>query len=81
MLGDLKARHLPVRLAVGAFILNSGITKNHADPETAVQLHGFASGTYPLLKGLEPAPSSFGWFRPGKSLSARRCCCLSCPQW
>jgi hypothetical protein len=55
MLGDLKARHLPGRLAVGAFILNSGITKSHADPETAVQLHGFASGTYPLLKSLEPA--------------------------
>jgi hypothetical protein len=52
---SIKARHLPPRIATGAFILNSGIGKLSADEETAVQLHGFASGTYPFLKKLKPA--------------------------
>lgn len=48
------ARQVPVRLVTGAFILNSGITKRGADQETATQLHGFASGTYPSVGKLEP---------------------------
>lgn len=51
---SIKARHLPPRIATGAFILNSGIGKLSADEETAVQLHGFAAGTYPFLKKLKP---------------------------
>jgi hypothetical protein len=51
---SIKARHLPPRLATGAFILNSGIGKLSADEATAAQLHGFASGTYPFLKKLRP---------------------------
>lgn len=50
----MKARHLPQRIAAGAFILNSGIGKLSADAETAAQLHGFAAGTYPFLKKLKP---------------------------
>lgn len=50
---SVKARHLPQRIAAGAFILNSGITKLSADEATAAQLHGFASGTYPFLKKLK----------------------------
>ncbi len=50
----IKAREIPVRLATGAFILNSGIGKASADAETAANLHGFASGTYPQFKALEP---------------------------
>ncbi|GLY65916.1 hypothetical protein [Amycolatopsis taiwanensis] len=42
-----KVRDLPGRIAVGAFILNSGLDKRDAD--AARQLHGFASGTYPFL--------------------------------
>lgn len=49
----VKARHLPGRLAVGAFILNSGLSKRAADEDTASQLHGFASGTYPVLQQLD----------------------------
>ena len=49
-----RARHLPPRIAAGAFILNSGITKWSADDETAAQLHGFATGTYPFLGKLKP---------------------------
>jgi hypothetical protein len=50
----IKAREIPVRLATGAFILNSGIGKASADAETAAGLHGFASGTYPQFQKLEP---------------------------
>jgi hypothetical protein len=51
---SVKARHLPQRIAAGAFILNSGIGKLSADEETAKQLHGFAAGTYPFLAKLKP---------------------------
>jgi hypothetical protein len=42
------------RISAGAFILNSGLGKRGADEATAAGLHGFASGTYPFLKKLEP---------------------------
>ena len=42
------------RLSAGAFILNSGLGKRGADEEAAAGMHGFASGTYPFLKNLEP---------------------------
>jgi hypothetical protein len=51
---SVKARHLPPRIATGAFILNSGIGKLSADEAAAAQLHGFAAGTYPFLKKLKP---------------------------
>ena len=50
----IKWKHLPQRVAAGAFILNSGIGKWSADEETAKQLHGFAVGTYPFLAKLKP---------------------------
>jgi hypothetical protein len=50
----VKARHLPPRIAAGAFILNSGVGKLSADDETAAQLHGFAAGAYPILNKLKP---------------------------
>jgi uncharacterized membrane protein YphA (DoxX/SURF4 family) len=50
----VKARHLPPRIAAGAFILNSGVGKLSADEETAARLHGFAAGTYPFLNKLKP---------------------------
>jgi hypothetical protein len=43
------------RISAGAFILNSGLGKRGADEGTAAGLHGFASGTYPFLKGVDPA--------------------------
>ena len=42
------------RISAGAFILNSGLGKRGADEQTAAGLHGFASGTYPFLKDVEP---------------------------
>jgi hypothetical protein len=43
------------RLSAGAFILNSGLGKRGADEATAAGLHGFAAGTYPFLKNVQPA--------------------------
>ena len=46
---SLKARHIPGRVVVGAFILDSGVGKLSADAATAEQMHGFAAGSYPML--------------------------------
>ncbi|MBG0827687.1 hypothetical protein HS041_07915 [Planomonospora sp. ID67723] len=49
-----RPHQLPARLAAGALILNSGLTKASADKETAAQLHGMAAGAYPFLKDMDP---------------------------
>jgi len=46
--------HIPGRLAAGAFILNSGLSKRHVDESTAATLHGAAAGTYPFLRSVPP---------------------------
>ncbi len=51
----MNPTHIPLRLATGAFILNSGIGKLNADEGTAQFLHGAAAGTYPsLFKDMKP---------------------------
>ena len=50
----MKLRHLPPRIATGAFILNSGLNKRNVDPGTAAGMHGMAAGAYPFLGKLEP---------------------------
>jgi hypothetical protein len=50
----IKLWHLPVRLVTGAFILNSGISKQGTDAETASQLYGLTAGTYPPVRGMTP---------------------------
>lgn len=50
-----KLRRAPLRLTTGAFILSTGLDKWKGDEETAAQIHGFATGTYPFLKSIEPA--------------------------
>jgi hypothetical protein len=49
-----KIRRAPLRAVTGAYILNSGVGKIGADDDTAKQLHGFASGTYPFLAKMQP---------------------------
>ncbi|NYE38457.1 putative membrane protein YphA (DoxX/SURF4 family) [Nocardioides cavernae] len=52
----MSLTQLPLRVATGAFILNSGISKLGADEGTAQFLHGAAASTYPtLFKDMEPA--------------------------
>lgn len=50
----VRPHQIPVRLATGLFMLNSGLSKASADEETAAGLHGMASGTYPFLKDMDP---------------------------
>ncbi|HEX5290340.1 MAG TPA: hypothetical protein VFX25_15870 [Streptosporangiaceae bacterium] len=52
---SVKARHLPPRIAIGAFVLNSGLSKLGADEQAAAQLHGFAAATYPFVGKVKPA--------------------------
>ncbi|MFH8371690.1 hypothetical protein [Streptomyces sp. NPDC018031] len=47
------ARQLPLRLTVGAFILNSGLSKRAADQAAAEQMQQFAAGTYPALGAMD----------------------------
>ena len=50
----VKVADLAPRLATGAFILNSGLSKRNVGPEHAAGLHGMASGAYPFLGKMEP---------------------------
>ncbi|CAL9394255.1 hypothetical protein SUDANB121_01331 [Nocardiopsis dassonvillei] len=50
----LRISDIPLRLATGAFILNSGLDKRDVDEEAARGMHGMAVGTYPFLKDLDP---------------------------
>lgn len=50
-----KLWHVPVRLATGAFILNSGLAKLRADDEEMHKgIHGMASTAYPQFANMEP---------------------------
>ena len=44
-----KLRRAPVRIATGAFILNSGLTKLSGEEDQAKGTHGMAVGAYPML--------------------------------
>lgn len=54
----IKLRHLPPRLAAGAFILNSGLSKRGLDEESAAGLQAMGANAYPQLK--EMSPQDFG---------------------
>lgn len=45
--------HVPLRLATGAYILNSGINKLRAGEEEQEQMHGWASSVYPMFKDMK----------------------------
>jgi hypothetical protein len=51
---SFRPSHAPLRVAAGAFILNSGLSKWSADEETAKGIHGFAAGTYPVVNKIQP---------------------------
>ena len=50
----ITPREVAPRLSAGAFILNSGLEKRHAEPQRAEMLHRMASGTYPFLGDRDP---------------------------
>lgn len=45
--------HIPLRVATGAYILNSGINKLKAGEEEQEEMHGWASSVYPVFKELK----------------------------
>lgn len=49
-----KIRRAPVRLATGAYIVNSGLSKLSADEGTAAYLHGTAATAFPIVKRVDP---------------------------
>lgn len=49
-----QLHHIPVRLATGAFILNSGLNKLRAGEEMAKGVHEMAAGTYPVVQDVDP---------------------------
>ena len=50
----LSARHIPTRLATGAYVLHAGIEKWHGNPDQAARMHAMATGTFPMLGTLAP---------------------------
>ena len=50
----MRLSHLPLRLATGAFILNSGYTKRGLDADSAAGLQGMASAVVPQAAKLPP---------------------------
>jgi uncharacterized membrane protein YphA (DoxX/SURF4 family) len=53
---SLHLRNVPTRVATGAYILHSGLSKwNTGTEEQAKGLHALASGAYPFLAKVEPS--------------------------
>ena len=50
----MKLSHLPVRIATGAFFLNSGLSKQNLEGQAAEQMHGWASSAVPALGRIKP---------------------------
>ena len=50
----IKLRHVPGRLAAGAFILNSGLGKRNLPEDAAAGLQGMAANAFPQLKAMSP---------------------------
>ncbi|MEU9510957.1 hypothetical protein AB0D32_32295 [Micromonospora sp. NPDC048170] len=50
----MRVSHLPLRVSIGAFVLNSGIGKRSLEGEAAQGVHGMAVGAVPQLRQLDP---------------------------
>jgi hypothetical protein len=50
----MKLAHLPLRVATGAYILNSGMSKQGLEGQAAEGLRGMASDAIPPLKRIPP---------------------------
>jgi hypothetical protein len=50
----MNIAHIPLRLATGAFILNSGLSKRGLPAEAAAGIHGMAAGAIPQFKDVPP---------------------------
>jgi uncharacterized membrane protein YphA (DoxX/SURF4 family) len=52
---SLHLRNIPTRVATGAYILHSGLSKWNGSEEQAKGMHAMASGAYPFLADVPPA--------------------------
>lgn len=50
----MQVSHIPLRVATGAFILNSGLSKQGLEGQAAEGLHAMAVGAVPALRQLDP---------------------------
>jgi uncharacterized membrane protein YphA (DoxX/SURF4 family) len=50
----MRLSHLPLRLTIGAFFINSGLGKRGLDGQAAEGVHGMAAGAIPPLQKLKP---------------------------
>lgn len=50
----MKFSHIPLRAALGAFILNSGLGKWGLEGQPAEAVHGMAAGAIPQIRQIEP---------------------------
>jgi uncharacterized membrane protein YphA (DoxX/SURF4 family) len=50
----MNLTHLPLRLAIGAFFVNSGLSKRNLEGEQAAGMHGMATNAIPAIKRFEP---------------------------
>ncbi|KAB1160172.1 hypothetical protein AB0B83_24055 [Micromonospora sp. NPDC049060] len=50
----MRISHLPLRVSIGAFVLNSGMGKRSLEGEAAQGMHGMAVGAVPQLGKLDP---------------------------
>lgn len=66
----IKLRHLPTRVATGAYILHSGLEKREADEQTAGFIHGMAAGAYPFLEDVPPTQFVKLWAQTEIALGA-----------
>ncbi|MFD6568464.1 hypothetical protein [Micromonospora profundi] len=51
----MKLAHLPLRVSIGAYFVNSGLGKRNLEGEAAAGMHGMAAAALPQLKQFEPA--------------------------
>lgn len=54
----MRIAHIPLRVATGAFILNSGLSKRNLPAENAEALQGMAARVFPFVKQWQP--TTFG---------------------
>jgi uncharacterized membrane protein YphA (DoxX/SURF4 family) len=52
----MNLSHLPLRVTIGAFFLNSGLSKWTLEGQAAETVHGMAVGAIPALKRFSPGP-------------------------
>ncbi|MFY1670816.1 hypothetical protein ACN27G_12740 [Plantactinospora sp. WMMB334] len=50
----MNVSHLPLRAAIGAFVLNSGLSKWNLEGEAAEGMHGMAADAIPPLRRVGP---------------------------